>query len=58
MTAETTDTTKTRVSLDKLAELDGGGSRLAVHGAPVAVGTDEGRYAPARSTPRGDVQPP
>ena len=34
-------TTETKVTLDKLAELDGGGARLAVQGALIAAATDE-----------------
>jgi hypothetical protein len=35
-------TTETKVTLDKVAELDGGGARLAVQGALIAAGTDDG----------------
>jgi WD40 repeat protein len=34
-------TTEIKVTLDKLAELDGGGGRLAVHGALIAAATDD-----------------
>jgi len=34
-------TTETKVTLDKVAELDGGGARLAVRGALVAAATDD-----------------
>jgi hypothetical protein len=34
-------TTEIKVTLDKLAELDGGGARLAVQGALIATATDE-----------------
>jgi len=42
MTQKTTkDPTEAKVTLEKPTELDGGGQRLAVTGALVAVGTDE-----------------
>lgn len=34
-------TTETKVMLDKLTELDGGGTRIAQHGGMIAVATDE-----------------